>query len=280
MLSIALSLAACLGWGLADFLGGLKSRQVPALTVLVVSNIFGSVTIGAIVLLRGVALPLHPELLWAILAGLSGMLAMLMLYRGLAVGSMSIIAPLSAAGAILPVLWGLVLGESLGLLRSLAIAAAFLGIFCASREKDPFSQAKRLTRGLNLALGAAVGFGLFFIFMDRASEVDPYWATLIMRITFALFLLPLLVRFRPSFKVDRSDLPGIAFLGTVDALAGFAYALATTVGLFSIVAVVGSLYPAVTVILSTLILHERQQSIQYLGVVLALTGVVLLSYPV
>ena len=279
MLSITLSLTACLGWGLADFLGGLKSRQLPALTVLIYANFFGSLTIGAIVLLRGVFLPLNPELLWAVLGGLSGMLAMLMLYKGLAVGSMSIIAPLSASGVILPVLWGLIMGESLGLVRTLGIAVAICGVFCASREKDPFSQAKRLTRGLNLALGAALGFGLFFIFMDRASEVDPYWATLIMRITHGLFLLPLLFFTRPSLKVDHSDLPGIVILGTVDALAGFAYALATTIGLLSIVSVVGSLYPAATVILSTLILHERQQAIQYLGVVLALTGVVLLSYP-
>lgn len=277
MLAIALSLAACLGWGVSDFLGGLKSRQLPSLTVLIVANIFGTVLISAIVLLRGVPLPLHPQLLWAAGGGLSGLLAMLMLYRGFALGSMSIIAPLSASGILLPVIWGLFLGESLSLIKYLGIAAAVCGIICAAREMDPFSHKKKLTRGLHLALGAALGFGLFFIFMDRACEIDPYWAALIMRISYGLFPLFMIPFIRPSFRVDPSDLPGIAFIGIADALAGFSFALATTIGLLSVVSVVGSLYPAVTVILSTTLLHERQQAVQYLGVGLALTGVVLLS---
>ncbi|MCF8109698.1 MAG: DMT family transporter [Desulfohalobiaceae bacterium] len=277
MLAIALSLAACLGWGVSDFLGGLKSRQLPSLTVLIVANIFGTVLIGAIVLLRWVPPPLHPDLLWAVGGGLSGLLAMLMLYRGFAVGSMSIIAPLSASGIILPVIWGLFQGEALDFLKYLGIAAAILGIICAAREKDPFSHKKQLTRGLHLALGAALGFGLFFILMDRACEIDPYWAALIMRISYGVFPLFMIPWARPSFRVDSSDLPGIAFIGIADALAGFSFALATTIGLLSVVSVVGSLYPAVTVILSTTLLHERQQAVQYLGVGLALTGVVLLS---
>ena len=277
MLAVSLSLAACLGWGIADFLGGLKSRELPALTVLMVSSIIGLTLILSIVGLRGKALPNNPLLLLAFAGGIVGVVAMIMLYRGLAVGSMAIVAPISATGAMLPVLVGFASGEAPSRLQSLGMAAAIVGAALAARENDPDGKSNRLAAGAGLAAVSAIAIGIFFIVMDLASEVDPFWATLFMRFSYCVSLFPVILLVRPSLRVARIHLPAIVVLGVVDALAGFAYAVATTKGMLSIVSVVGSLYPAVVVLLSVLFLSERPQRLQFVGVILAIAGVVLIS---
>lgn len=277
MIAISLSLAACFGWRLADFLGGVKSRQLPTLTVLIVSNIFGMAVIGSIVTARGQALPHNPELLWAVLGGLAGIAAMFMLYRALAVGTIPVLAPLSATGVIIPVFLGMATGDNPAMLQTLGILAAILGAMIAAREKATDNARSQPTSGIGLALGSALAVGFFIIFMDRASEVDPYWTVFIMRCSYGMFLLPLILYARPPLKIGREHIPALICIGTVDALAGFAFALATTVGLLSLVSVIGSLYPVVTVLLSAIVLRERPQRIQLAGVLLALTGVVLIS---
>ena len=277
MLAIGLSLAACLGWGVADYLGGIKSRQLPVLTVLMVSSFFGLALIIAIVWIRGQALPGNPMLLFAVAAGAAGTLALLLLYRAMAVGSMAIIAPISATGVILPVLMGLVSGDNPSHLQGLGMAAAMIGSVLASREKNNGNGEKRLAAGIGLALGAAICVGTFFIVMDRASDADPYYAALIMRASQCIFLLMAAVYARPPLRIGRIHLPALIALGFVDALANFFWAIAATRGMLSLVSVIGALYPAVTVLLAVMLLKERPQLVQSIGVVLAIVGVVLIS---
>jgi drug/metabolite transporter (DMT)-like permease len=275
--ALSLSLAACFGWGIADFIGGVKSRHLPTLTVLTVSNIFGVAMIFAIVCLRGIPMPEDPALWWAVAGGLAGIIAMFLLYKALAIGPMSIIAPISSLGAILPLAFGLTTGDELSTLQILGIPTVIAGTLLAVRETGEKSEAKTLAKGTWMALASALAVGCFLIIMDRASAVDPYWSALIMRSSYGIFLTPVVFILRPPLKVGRLHLPAIIALGIVDALAGFAFALATTVGMLSLVAVVGSLYPAVTILLSSVFLRERLQPVQYLGVTLALSGVVLIS---
>ena len=277
MIAIGLSLAAGMGWGIADFLGGLKSRHLPTITVLVFSNLFGITVIGLIVWLRGEALPGNPALLWAVAGGITGIASMLMLYKGLAEGPMSIVAPISATGVIIPVILGLATGDTLLVSQKIGIASAMLGSVLAGMENSRNIPGKHLAEGVKFAAAAAVAIGLYFIVMDRASEADPYWATFIMRLSFAIFLVPIVIKVRPVLKIKRFHMPGIMVMGTVDALASFAFALATTMGVLSLVSVMGSLYPAVTIVLSALILRERIHKTQAVGVVLAIAGVVLVS---
>jgi len=277
VIALSLSLAACLGWGVADFLGGLKSRHLPTLTVLAFSNIFGVALIGLIVYLRAIPLPRNPALLWAIAGGLAGIIAMTLLYRGLAIGAMSVVAPISATGVILPMLLGFANGDQLSRLQWLGSGLALIGAVLAAREPGQQQAGQRLAKGVSLAAGAALATGVFFLVMDQASEVDPYWAAFLMRLSYGVFLIPLLLLARPSLKVGHLHLPAFIFMGSVDALAGFAFALATTIGVLSLVAVVGSLYPAVTVLLSAVLLRERIHKVQGLGVIVALVGVVFIS---
>lgn len=277
MLAIGLSLAACLGWGIADYLGGIKSRQLPVLSVLIISTFFGLGLIIAIVWARGHGLPHNPMVLFAIAAGAAGTLALLLLYRAMAVGSIAIIAPISATGVVLPVLMGLAIGERPSHIQGLGMAAAMIGTVLASREKNNGNGEKRLAAGIGLAAGAAICVGTFFIVMDRASDVDPYWAALIMRASQCIFLLAAAAYARPSLRLERFHLPALIALGFVDALANFSWAIAATRGMLSLVAVIGALYPAVTVLLAVVLLKERPQRVQGVGVILAIVGVVLIS---
>jgi len=276
LFALSLSLAACLGWGIADFIGGLKSRALPTLKVLVLTNAFGLGTLLVIGLIKGSPPPLDPALLWGVAGGLVTVAAMILLYQGFAVGSMSIVAPISATGVILPVTLGIVLGDQLTRLQAVGIVSAILGAVLAGRERSKQGPA-RATAGVWLAVGAAVAVGLYFIAIDRASEVDPYWAAVIARLTYGLVLLLLLAAARPRMRIGRPHLPGLVVCGTLDSLAGYSFALATSLGLLTIVSVVGALYPAVTVVLSTLVLKERPHPVQVVGVGLALGGVVFIS---
>ena len=277
MVALSLSLAACFGWGVADFLGGLKSRQLSVFSVLMVSSFFGLGAILVIVLIRGVAPPESPVLLLAVVGGGAGLAAMFLLYRGLSIGSMAIVAPISATGVILPVVVSLATGDNPTLLQKLGMTVAIAGAVFASLEKTDNGNGRRLATGVGLAIGSAIAAGIFFVVMGQASEVDPYWAAFLMRFSYFAFLIIIFVLKRPSIRTGKVHMPAIILLGICDALAGFAYALATTQGMLGLVAVVGALYPAVTVLLSMLILHERPQPVQFIGVVLAVGGITFIS---
>ena len=277
MVALSLSLAACLGWGVADFLGGLKSRQLSVFSVLMVSSFFGLGAILVIVLVRGVAPPGDPALLLAVVGGIAGVAAMFFLYRGLSIGSMAIVAPISATGVILPVIISLAAGDNPSFLQKLGIAAAIIGAVLASREKNDDGNGSRLSTGVGLAIGSAIAAGVFFVVMDQASEADPYWAAFLMRFSYFAFLIIIFLLKRPVVQAGKVHMPAIIVLGICDALAGFAYALATTRGMLGLVAVVGALYPAVTVLLSMLVLGERPRRTQFIGVLLAVGGVTFIS---
>ena len=277
MIALSLSLAACVGWGVADFLGGIKSRSIPVLTVMLIANLFGFILILAVVTIRAEAMPHDPVLLMAVIGGIAGIVALGLLYRGLAVGSMSIVAPISATGVILPVLAGFLFGDVLTCLQSIGIVAAILGSILAATERDKGSGSRRMSKGVGLAAGAAVAVGVFFIVMDQASEADPYWATLIMRFSYGVFLLPIVIKTGAPIKTGRIHLPAIMALGIVDAFASLSFSMASTMGMLSLVSVVAALYPAVTALLSTLLLGERPHLSQCFGIILALSGVVLIS---
>lgn len=267
-----------MGWGISDFIGGLKSRQLPILTVLLFSNIFGLAVISTIVCFRGQGLPNNPILSWAVFGGMIAMISMFLLYRGLAIGPMSIVAPISAMGVILPVIRGIWLGEFLTGFQIFGIFLAILGVVLAARKKDPNTKAKIASGGVGFAIAAAMVIGIFFIVMDKASEVDPYWAALLMKMSYSIFLIPILLIARPSLNIARSHFCGVMAAGTIDSLATFAFTLATSLGMLSLVSVVSSLYPAVTVVLSAFLLKERPRNVQIAGIIFALIGIVFISF--
>ncbi|MCD4677989.1 MAG: DMT family transporter [Desulfobacula sp.] len=277
MLPITLSILACFGWGIADFIGGLKSRNLPTLSILVISSVTGTFLLGIMILLLNSSLPNDPQLIWAIPAGLIGIAAMFLLYRSLAVGTMSILAPISATGVILPVIWGIFFGDTLSGLCILGIVIAIIGSLMAVMENDLERKKKKLTKGVGLAIGSAFFVGLYFITMDMACTHHPIWASMIMRSSTLIILIPLLFFTKVTINIGKIQLTPILLMGVMDTMAAFCFAIATSKGMLSQVAVISSLYPAVTIVLSTVITGERIQKIQVSGVILAITGVTLIS---
>jgi drug/metabolite transporter (DMT)-like permease len=271
-----LALTASLSWGLGDFLAGLRTRRLPVVTVLVVSQAAGLTTIALVVAVRGAGPPDARHLLYGSLAGVCGAVGLAALYRGLAVGPMSIVAPISATAAAVPVVFDLVTGDRPSDAQAVGIALAVAGVVLASRAGA--GEGRRASaEGVGLALVAAVSFGLLLVLLGEASEGDPYWGTLAMRGTsFSLLVLAAVV-LRPSFALAERDLPVLLLIGVLDTAGNALFAVATTESLLSVAAVLGQLYPVVTVLLARFVLGERMSRGQGAGVVGAFAGVALIT---
>src|SRR6266850_7318910 len=198
MRSIALALGASLTWGVSDFFGPLKGRTLGALRVLVYVQLGGLTAIVLIVAIRGKGPADDPAVLFAVPAAISGTLGFYAYYRGMAVGAMSIVAPIAGISAAIPVVVGIVSGDRPSLAQWLGIAAALGGVFLASREPG---RGGRVAAGVGLALLAAVGFGGYFPPMHAAGNADFWWATLIFRMTSMLVILAAVAIRRPSLAI-------------------------------------------------------------------------------
>ena len=278
MLAVALALAASLSWGIADFVAGIKSRALPVLTVMALSQLAGLVVIALIVVGRGEGPPAGEYVAYAALAAVGGLGGLAAFYRGLSVGAMAVVAPISALAAVIPVAFGVLQGERPSGLQAAGIAVALAGVAVASREeREPERErSSRIAAGTGLALVAAVGFGSFFVAMGEASQDDALWAILVNRIAGVSLLGTLVVAARPALAVGRAHLLGLLAVGVLDMGANTLYALATREGLISVVAVVASLYPLVVVGLAHFGLGERVRPSQYAGAAAALAGVALI----
>jgi drug/metabolite transporter (DMT)-like permease len=270
-----LALAASASWGVSDFLGGLKTRRVSVLTVLAVSQPAGLVLLGLIVAVRWDSPPHGLAVLWALLGGLGGAVGIGALYRGLAVGSMGIVAPITATSPLIPLTVGLARGERPSAIQLAGIGLALVGVAFAGWEPGQGGARGRAAVGAGLALLAAATFGSSQVGLEAASNVDPYWGTFILRIgSCALVLGVLLVRRQPG---PGSVWPTLAVLGLLDSGATILFAIATTKGLFSVVAVLASLYPVLVAILARVVLGERLTLVQRGGALTAIAGAATIS---
>jgi drug/metabolite transporter (DMT)-like permease len=280
MLAAVLALASSLSWGLSDFLGGLQSRRNHVLAVMLLSQALALAILVAAVLAGAPTEHDAASTAWAASVGLLGLLGLLAFYRALAIGTMSIVAPISATGVAIPVLVGLASGERPGALQGAGIALACGGVVLAAREAPSDDvEARRASRAsIGLALIAAVGFGTFFAGIDRAEETgDVAWVLLAARTADVALLVTAALVVRPAIPRAPVTLAAIAAVGVFDLLANLLFVLATGRGLLSVVGVIGSLYPAVTVILARFVLHERLSRTQNAGVLITLAGVVALA---
>lgn len=276
MFAIALGLAASLSWGVADFLGGIQSRRMPVVAVVLGSQLAGLVLVAAVLAVRGEAPPGGDFALYAALSSLAGIVGLTAFYQALSIGSMGVVAPLSSCAAVIPLVVGLATGDRPSAVQGVGVAVAIVGVLLASREAGEHGGAV-VAKGAGLALVSAVGFGCFFLAMDKASDGDVLWAVGVNR-TMSVALLGLaLLATRPKLGLKPTDMRTLAIVGVLDIAANGFFALASTKGLVSVVAVLASLYPVVTVVLARLILKERLQVIQRIGAALALTGAALIS---
>ena len=197
------------------------------------------------------------------------------LYRGMAIGAMGIVAPVSAVAAVIPFSVGIASGERPSALQVVGILLALAGVAVASRE--PAEGGSRRASGIGLALVAALAFGLYFVFADRAADESvPYAVATARGVSLLLALVAALV-VGASLRPGRVHWPALAVVGLCDVGANMLFSLATTRGYLSVVSVLAALYPIVTVVLAAVVLHERVSSTQRLGVAAALAGAALIT---
>jgi drug/metabolite transporter (DMT)-like permease len=278
VLGIGLALFASLMWGFGDFIGGSKSRVLPVLVVLVCSQLVGLLWIGAVAVGAHEAAPGSREVVMAALSAVFGTAGLACFFRAIAVGKMSVVVPIAATAAVVPVVVGIATGDRLSALQAIGMVVALAGAVMSSREPDPEGVGVgRLASGALLAGLSALLIGGFFLTIDVASDGGAVWAILINRATSVTLLLTAALLLRPRLQLARPHLPALALAGTLDVSANLAFAAATTKGLVSLVSVAGSLYPVITVLLARVVLREEVHRVQEAGVVTALAGVVLIA---
>ena len=276
---VPLGLGSGLCWGAADFFGGVQSRRLPALTVAIWSQLAGGLALAAALAVQATG-PSLDEVAWGLAAGVGSGVALLLFYRGLAEGMMSVVAPVSACGAVVPVVAALLGGDAPGLPASLGIAAAIAGVALVSRAAHRGRRGRRQPRVLGMALGAALGFGLFYVFVDAGTAVpgsSPLWVVAGARASSLLMLCTIALAVRRPPRWPGRRIGPVALIGIADTAANLLFAYAATRGNLGVVGVLGSLYPVATVLLARWLLDERLSRVQNAGVVLALTGVALLA---
>ena len=271
-----LALAASLSWGVGDFLGGVKARVLPSLTVLAVSQPFGLAALGIAVAVRVTGIP-GDEVAWAALAAVFGTVGLFAFYRGMAAGAMSVVTPIAALAAGIPVIWGVaVSGNQVSSLQAVGFAAAIGGSVAASLELRP--ERRQIAAGVGWAVLAMLAFGAYYLPMHAASTQDWLWPAFLFRCT-SVTLVWSIVLVRRAWPTGLSGhWLAIVAIGLLDTGGNALYAAAAAShGLLSVVSVLASLYPVVTVMLARALLGERVQRTQDVGIVLVLAGVVLIT---
>jgi uncharacterized membrane protein len=271
----ALLAAAC--YGVSDFVGGLASRAAQALTVLLYNYPAGAVLMVAL-------LPVFPghvsvsTLLWSVLGGAAGLIGVGLLYSAMAIAPMNVISPVTGVlAALVPVLVGVAQGERPAALVWLGMVLALVAVVFITRTPDDHPHGPLSRTSVLMALGAGIGFGIYFVCLAHSDHDSGLWPVVISRIAASVLVLPIAFRAgaltRLPGRISALALTG----GAVDAVSNLAFLLASRHGFLSVAGVITSLYPAGTVLLAIVVLKERTGRVQWLGMGLAVVAVVLVT---
>jgi drug/metabolite transporter (DMT)-like permease len=276
LLAFAISLASAASWGVSDFLGGLTSRRLPVLGVLAVSQPAGLVLIALTIVIFGADPISADKFALAALAGAASLGGLWAFYAAMAMGTVSVVAPIASLGVIVPVAVGLARGDSPAAIQLIGLVPAITGVVILSYEEHP-EHAGVARRAIVLAILAGLGFGIFFTALDVASPDRPGWAILAVRVGGVAVVAIALLIARPRLAAVSGSIAVLLVIGFFDVLANALFAVASTKGVLPVVAVGGSMYPAFTIALATVVLRERLARVQWAGVALALLGVALIA---
>ncbi|MFN2386857.1 MAG: EamA family transporter [Thermoanaerobaculia bacterium] len=276
-LSHALAVLSSVSYGAADFLGGLATKRG--------SNVFSVVAFSQLVglILVGLCLPFLPssapsaaDLAWGAAAGLAGGVGVGLLYRGLAVGMMSVVAPVTAVCAvIIPVAVGVAFGERLTRPAGLGVVLAIVAIVLISQSGDR-QDGRRATTGLPVAIASGVAIGVFLVCLERTAPAAGLWPLIPARIVSVSLFAAAGMVLRNALLPRRGAMRIVVAGGVLDMAANVLYLLAVREGPLGIVATLTSLYPASTVLLARIVLHERLRRVQQAGVACAAAAILLI----
>jgi drug/metabolite transporter (DMT)-like permease len=275
---LALASAAC--YGAADFLGGLTSKRADTLAIVVVSQLAGLLLLVIALPFLPASFPTRMVYVWGAVAGLTGGAGVALLYRALAIGVMAVVAPTTAVCAVvIPVLVAVGLGERPGILTVGGIVLAIVAIALVSQSEHPEpvldeTRSAAGTPAFTLALLSGVSIGFFFVAIAHTTPEAGLWPLVVARtVSVGLFAVMALIAAR-SLRLPSSILPIVIAGGSLDMIANLLYLIATRSGPLSVVVTLSSLYPASTVLLARLVLHERLSRRQLVGIVCAMLAVI------
>lgn len=244
------------------------------LLIVLVSQVVGAAIAFAATLLLGETLPAPVELGWSVVGGIGGGLGIVLLYHALAHGRMGVVAPVTGViSASMPVLFGIATEGLPGALVVAGIGLAIVAVVLVSRVDD----ASDRPSGAGMAVVAGVGLGTFGIAISQLGEGHTFGPLTVVRATEALLIVAIVVLGRQPWRADRRLLPAMAGVGVLDMTGNATFILAVQSGSLAVAAVLSSLYPVTTVILATVILHERITRSHAVGIVLAATGIVCIT---
>jgi len=278
MMSSFLALFSSILWGAADFFGGKLTKKYKAVAVTAASQSFGLIFGISIILISSSWIA--PNLNWngyflpGVLAGLMGFGGLTAFYAGLAAGRMGVVSPISSLSVFIPLTVAIIGGEKPTSTQIIGMSIALLGGFCAS---GPEIRGGVSAKPLLFASIAALGFGGAITLIAQGSKVSAIMTMTTMRFTTFLIAVALFVKFRTAGGFTKKDIPILIGIGGADFFGNLLLGVATTKGLVSLAVVLGSLFPIVTALLAFKFLHERLHKVQYLGIILAISGVAILS---
>ena len=273
----ALAVLASISYGAADFLGGLAAKRGSTVFSVVVC----SQSVGLVLVLIGLpflpaASPAAADLAWGAASGLAGGIGLALLYRGLAVGVMSVVAPVTAVSAvIIPVFVGLALGERPAGLAVVGVVLAVVAIVLIS-QSGVVEEGKSATTGLATAVASGIAIGIFLVCLERTGPAAGLWPLVPARVVSVSFFVLAGLIARQKLLPRRESWSIVVGGGTLDMVANILYLLAVRQGPLSIVATLTSLYPACTILLARIVLRERLRLVQQAGVACAVLAIVLI----
>lgn len=269
-----LGLAAAAAWGAGDFGGGLTSRRAPVYGVVLLSQFVGmSIALGLAVL-RSESAPSGTDLLLCLVAGVLGGIGITALYRGLSIGRMGIVAPVTGVlAAIIPVGAGIVFEGLPGPAVLAGIGLAIVSVVLVSRVADDGGG----RAGLTEALVAGVAIGCFGVVIAGLSEGNVFSSLTVIRLVQAVLVIGAVLATRSAWRPSSDAVPAIVVVGVLDMAGNSFYLMAVQTGALAVASVLSALYPVATVILAAVVLRERVTRDHLVGIALAAAAIVLIG---
>jgi drug/metabolite transporter (DMT)-like permease len=269
-----LGLAAALAWGAGDFGGGLASRRSPVYGVVLVSQVTGMALSAALAIVLGQGLPGGRDLVICFVAGVLGAIGITMLYRGLAIGRMGIVAPITGVlAAVIPVVAGFVTQGVPGPIVVAGIVIAVVAVVLVSRVADESGGRDGLTE----ALIGGTTIGLFGVAIDQLSEGNVFSSLVVIRLVQGVLIASAVILLRSAWRPRSSILPALVAIGVLDTAGNAFYLLAVQTGQLAIASVLSAMYPVTTVVLAMVVLREPITRNHTVGIVLAGVAIALIA---
>jgi drug/metabolite transporter (DMT)-like permease len=275
--TVLLGLAAAILYGVGDFAGGMGARRTTAVTTLLWSYPVGAVLMAAMLPAFSGHFTLRAGI-FGVLGGCCGLVGVIILYSLMTMAPINIVSPVSAvSAAVVPVAVGVAIGERPAATAWAGIVLGLLAVVLVSRTTEDHPHGRVAPGLILLAVLSGVGFGLYFVFLDRAGDGTGLWPLLVSRVASAVLIVPIAASRSAIRTVAGRTLAIVLLAGTCDAMANFCFLLAARSGLLSLASVLTSLYPATTVLLAMGLLHEHASKVQRVGLVLAAGAIALIT---